>query len=63
MARALNEFKIKNVQGLYSYTHFEADDGAFVQVHVRGDEYVYQSVSGERFTFNSVDALKRKLAE
>jgi hypothetical protein len=61
MPRTISDFKHKHVQGLYSYTHYEADDGAFVQVHARGDEFVYQRANGARVTVYSLDALKAEL--
>lgn len=54
----LSEFQHKHVQGLYIYNHFEHENGAFIQVHVRGGEYVLQEANGERHTFYSMEALK-----
>jgi hypothetical protein len=33
----LSDFKAKPVQGLYNLTHYEAPNGAFIQVSPHGD--------------------------
>lgn len=54
----LSDFKAKAVQGLYSFNHFEHPCGAFIQVHVRGDLYVYRDVEGNMSDYPTLDALK-----
>lgn len=59
----LSDFKAKAVPGLYSYDHFEADNGAFIQVSARLDEYVLQTQEGEQYTFTNIQCLKEALKE
>lgn len=55
----LSEFKAKVVPGLYSYDHFEADNGAFIQMSVHRDHFVFQAENGERHEFVTLAALKQ----
>ena len=56
-------YKKKAVQGLYSYTHFEAPSGAFIQIrHGSTEHYVHQDSKGNQKTFNNIDALKKHVA-
>ena len=57
----LSEFKHKAVSGLYSFDHFEAENGAFIQRRHDGSLFVFQGPSGERRDFNSIEALKDHL--
>jgi hypothetical protein len=57
----LSDFKRKGVPGLYLYDHFEAEDGSFIQMNMRGDHFVHQSVTGERQEFNTLDELTQHL--
>ena len=59
----VSDFKAKIVPGLYTYHHFEADNGAFIQVSARLDEYVLQTQEGERYTFTNMQCLKEALKE
>jgi hypothetical protein len=62
-ANPLAPYKRKAVQGLHSYTHFEAPSGAFIQVRDGGEEhYVHQDSKGNRKTFTNIDALKKHVA-
>lgn len=54
----LSDFEPKHVQGLYSYDHFEAKNGAFIQRHAHGQEFVYQDADGKRQKFTNVADLK-----
>jgi hypothetical protein len=57
-------YKKKAVQGLHSYTHFEAPSGAFIQVRDGSgpEHYVHQDSKGNRKTFSNIDALKKHVA-
>lgn len=59
----LSDFKHKSVQGLYLYSHFEANDGSFIQVHCRGEEYIYQDADGNRSSFTGVKELEKFLSK
>ena len=64
MAKTLSSFKLKHVQGLYSYDHFEAEDGSFMQRrHGPKIELVYQDAAGDRFHFSSIQDLAAHLAK
>jgi hypothetical protein len=52
-------FQAKHVPGLYSFNHFEDAEGAFIQVHVRGDLVVYQAADGTRKEYRSIKELKK----
>jgi len=58
--RNLREFKIKRVQGLYIFNHYETDDGAFIQIHIREPRGVYQEADGTRHEFKLLDELRAK---
>ena len=55
----LSDFKTKAVQGLYSYDHFEAENGAFIQRRHCGTEFVFQDANGSRKEFYTFETLKR----
>jgi len=58
-ASPLSQYKRKNVQGLYSYDHWEHPDGSFVQVrHGKPFMAVHQNAAGDRTNFDSFDDLK-----
>jgi hypothetical protein len=54
----LKDFKKKAVQGLYSFDHYEAPDGSFIQISPHGHG-VYQDVNGNRRDFDSIADLKK----
>jgi hypothetical protein len=59
MNRNLNAYKATNVRGLYTYYHFEAPCGSFVQVSHSGTYVVHQDAeTGIRTEYNSVEELK-----
>jgi hypothetical protein len=59
MSRSLKDYRAKSVPGLYSFNHYEAQDGSFVQVSHRGDLVVHQdATTGNRTEYSSVAALK-----
>lgn len=59
----LNEFKTKHVQGLYSYAHYEAPNGAWIQVHLGNLSVVYCPAPGAKFQhFANLAALKAEFA-
>lgn len=55
----LNEFKAKTVPGLYLYDHFEAPNGAFIQVNAYRDLWVYQDAEGNRSEYTTLAACKQ----
>lgn len=57
----LSDFKPKYVPGLYLFYHFEAENGAFIQVHVRGDYWVYRNAQGEIRRYTDLEELKHHL--
>lgn len=60
----LSDFIRKDVQGLYTFYHFEHPNGAFVQVSQSVPTYyVYQDAKGKRQTFHSLEELKAALAK
>jgi len=59
----IGEYQRKFVHGLYSFDHFEAPDGSFVQAHASGTYWVYQDARGNRQKFYSMMELKQALKE
>lgn len=57
----LKAYKQRDVRGLYTYYHFEAADGSFIQINYRGNSVVFQAADGSRWNFNSLEELKREL--
>lgn len=59
----LSDFKRKYVRGLYSYDHFEAADGSFIQIR-QGSEFRadLRLASGERITFETREAFQAYFA-
>lgn len=63
---ALSDFKHKNVQGLYHFTHYEHPSGAFIQVKVGGHgqrEGVYRDKDGKHHPWKGLDTLKTLVKE
>jgi hypothetical protein len=54
----LTDFKPKTVPGLYSFAHYEHENGAFIQASARGDLFVFQDEAGKRQEFPTLAALK-----
>ena len=59
----IGEYQRKFVQGLYSFDHFQAPDGSFIQVHASGTYWIYQDARGDRQTCYSMVELKQALAK
>lgn len=55
----LSQFEARAVPGLYSYDHFEAPNGAFIQMSARRDHFVYQDEDGGRKEFRTFAELKQ----
>jgi hypothetical protein len=58
----LSAFEPKYVRGLYSFTHYQAPNGAWFQVHVRGAEeglhYLGADKTGPIMSFPSFAAFR-----
>lgn len=54
----LSDFKAKHVPGLYTFCHFEAANGAYIQAHVSGGFWMYQDADGKRQEVYSLTALR-----
>lgn len=56
----LNQYKRKNVKGLYNYTHYEHPNGSYVQIR-HGDEFhgTYTHNNGQSKDFNNLNDLKK----
>ena len=63
MSTSLADFKAKNVPGLYTFNHFEHPDGRWIQVSIRGDQFVYLDAKASIHNFNTLEALKSRLAQ
>ena len=59
----ISDYKSKSVHGLYSFDHFEAPDGSFIQADIRRTYWIYQNVRGDRQKCYSMAELERALME
>ena len=57
----IGEYQRKFVQGLYSFDHFQASDGSFIQADIRRTYWIYQNVRGDRQKCYSMAELERAL--
>lgn len=55
----LTDFQAKHVPGLYAFNHFEADNGAFIQVTLDGRRWVYCDENGKFSDHCSLESLKK----
>ena len=56
----LSSYKRRNIKGLYTYHHFEAPNGNFVQIrHGDDPDYIHYNIkTGTKTTFRTLDQLK-----
>lgn len=59
----INEFKLQDVRGLYTYWHFEHPTGAFIQISHRRDNFVFQGADGTRARFDTMNELKQHVGK